>query len=161
MYIGFKQLYYIKNLHFDAGRTVVDYIYSKHINLTDRTALNCLGRKVNYSNKNLYFFKDLSGRRFSLLCREIAEINRFSDDIFLFKDDCSAQNKWLALYAAKSKKFIYLSGYGCCMDKYYYRKNGISYSDKALLQRSKTYFEKSEYIAKNRGLWYDFCIVIN
>lgn len=148
----FKQLYYIKKLYLQTCCILIDCIYQNCIGLTHKSKLENLLHTIADDEKNLYFFKDLSGRRFSQLCSLTAEKLADRSDIFLFKDDCSNCEKWIAVFILCSKKFICLRNNGCDMDDCYYRKTLIDDRQKMYLQMAKCYFEKSEYIAKNSGL---------
>lgn len=148
----FKQLYNIKIINMLAGCILNDHVYMNCIGLTDKNKLNIIQNAIFEDGKNFYFFKDLSGRRFSQLCSLTAEKLAELSDIFLFKDDYSKHEKWVAVFILCGQKFICLRNNGCGMEDCYYRRTLIDDKQKMYLQMAKCHFEKSEYIAKNSDL---------
>ena len=71
--------------------------------------------------------------------------------IFLYRDDISSTDKLMGVYISKKNLLIALDKSGINISTYYYHSATI-YQVEKYLTMAESYFEKSEYIAKNSGL---------
>lgn len=146
----FEEMYFVKKLYFDCGRTVIDYIYGNHINLADRQKLAQMCEKLTAASKNYIRIHDNTGRAFTLLCSRISEKHHHKSNIFFYNDDVSSVGKLMGIYISTKDQFIMLTKDGIDISAYYYHSNTMKCPVKKYLSLAESYFEKSEYIAKKR-----------
>ena len=148
---GFEDVYFVEKLYFDCGMAIIDYLYSSYTNLADRQKLMQLCEKLTESNKRYIGIYDNIGRSFTLLCNMIAKRYNHKSVIFLYRDDISSTDKLMGVYISKKNLLIALDKSGINISTYYYHSATI-YQVEKYLTMAESYFEKSEYIAKNSGL---------
>ncbi len=147
---GFEDIYFVKKLYFDCGRTIIDYLYRSYLNLSDRGRLEQICEKLTTSDRKYISIYDTTGRSFTLLCNMAGEKYSHKSDIFFYKDDFSSADKLMGLYISAENRFIILAKEGMDISTYYYHFITMKYPVEKYLSMAESYFEKSEYIAKKQ-----------
>ena len=142
MFKAFEQEYYHKKLHFDAGRTILDNLYSHYRNSVNIVKLYTFVHTIQKQIDTEIDLSDSVGVCFDLLCRMFIEQQADCNTVFVYKDDLFT-DKIMAVYDVFNQIYIYSNPCGDPLDCFYFNKNEVSKQSRKYIHLAQFHFQQS------------------